>query len=192
MEKTADYTFFTTDLLRGRLLLADVIEPNSTIMCLSSSFRKRIQPEMAKIGARRLMFIGLMESDQTIIYLTAFSAVKALPRMANFFFSPCGQSWLARIRANVASLSCLFLPARCTYLWEMALMYAATVANSFMSLTASLDLILEPPIWWRTIEVAGNGSWIIGALCKDTSSSRHSPVYLGVISSSVELMAAPP
>lgn len=51
LEKTIDRIFFVVDLLRARLLLADVIWLASTIIYLSASFRKRIQSEIAKIGA---------------------------------------------------------------------------------------------------------------------------------------------
>ncbi|CAA3018515.1 Hypothetical predicted protein [Olea europaea subsp. europaea] len=66
MEKIVDCTFFVTDLLRGRLLLADVIEPDSAIICLSASFCKRIQPEMAKIGAHPFR-LGLYLSHWTVL-----------------------------------------------------------------------------------------------------------------------------
>ncbi|CAA2970577.1 Hypothetical predicted protein, partial [Olea europaea subsp. europaea] len=73
------------------------------------------------------------------------------------------------------------------FYWEMALMFARTTANSLASLAASLGLLLEAPLQWRTAIATGNGSWAIGVLCEDASLLRRSLVCLGAISSFVEL-----
>ncbi|CAA2981449.1 Hypothetical predicted protein [Olea europaea subsp. europaea] len=124
--------------------------------------------------------------------------------------------WLDSIRANAADLSCLFLGRdaytygrvqlqlpvevvnanlplmeflHCSIFSEVVLMFVVIVANSLASIAANLGLLLEPPLRWRTAEVAGNSFLIIGALYEDASSLRHSRVQVGVISSSVRLMA---
>lgn len=77
------------------------------------------------------------------------------------------------------------------FCWEMVLTFSVTVANFLLSLAASLSLLFEPLFWWQTTGVASSGSWIIGTLYDDASSLKHSSVFLGAISSFVEIMAVP-
>ncbi|CAA2980442.1 Hypothetical predicted protein [Olea europaea subsp. europaea] len=64
--RTSRSHFFVTYLLKGRLLLADVIEPDSTIIYLSTSFR-------------RLNFVEVMEFAPVVICLNISSGMRALP-----------------------------------------------------------------------------------------------------------------
>ncbi|CAA2964258.1 Hypothetical predicted protein [Olea europaea subsp. europaea] len=94
--------------------------------------------------------------------------------------------WHVSSTLAVSSFICSCIAAFCR---KMVLTFAVTVANSLVSLPASLGLLLEPLLQWQTAEVADSGSWIIGALCGDASSPKCSLVFLSLVSSFVELMA---